>query len=105
MSDNKTPLYLVRRACPNDLKSCYNIHDDKDVPIEEQKIATEVLNKRCENNTNEFEFYTCKAYKDYVKSKEEKEAKNPTTPDSQNTSLSPKTSSPLAPHPSPGGRK
>jgi hypothetical protein len=103
--DRPTSVDFVRQSCPNDLGSCQMVYDYMMVPKEERKIAREALEKGCQDNKNEFLRSTCGAYQNDLEKKKKRLSKNPTTPDSQNTSLLHKTFSPPAPRPSPGGRK
>lgn len=60
---------ILRQACPSDLGSCLILHDRKDIPVAEEKLATDTLTKRCTDNKNEFEMNFCNRFKSLERKK------------------------------------
>jgi hypothetical protein len=52
-------LDLVAQGCPNDLGSCLTLYNHKESTAEIRKMATDVLQGRCQNNKNELEENIC----------------------------------------------
>lgn len=55
-------LDLVMQGCPKDLGSCLILYVHKESSPEIRKMATDVLQGRCENNKNEFELNFCEKF-------------------------------------------
>lgn len=55
-------LDLVIEGCPKDLGSCLILYAHKESAPDIRKVATDVLQGRCENNKNEFETNFCRKF-------------------------------------------